>query len=103
MQRSKTATRPDITKDDFNLASGDHLEVGTSHASPCKEHLNPPAPELPPEKIQEFLEAFEIFDKDGDGTISTDELGLVLRSIGQNPTSDELKDLIKMVDKDGDG
>ena len=38
------------------------------------------------QQISELKEAFQLFDRDGDGTISTDELGIVLRSIGQNPT-----------------
>ena len=38
------------------------------------------------EKIDEFKEAFSLFDKDGDGTITTKQLGTVLRSVGQNPT-----------------
>lgn len=42
-----------------------------------------------------------MFDKDGDGTISTEELGVVLRSLGQNPTPDELNDLVEAIDVDG--
>ena len=34
------------------------------------------------QQISELKEAFQLFDRDGDGTISTDELGIVLRSIG---------------------
>ena len=51
--------------------------------------------------ISEFKEAFSLFDKDGDGTITTKELGTVMRSLGQNPTEQELKDMIKEVDTDG--
>lgn len=36
--------------------------------------------------FSEFKEAFSLFDKDGDGTITTKELGTVMRSLGQNPT-----------------
>ena len=51
--------------------------------------------------IAEFQEAFSLFDKDGDGTITTKELGTVMRSLGQNPTEQELQDMIKEVDVDG--
>lgn len=51
----------------------------------------------------EFKEAFEEFDKDGSGTISTKELLPVLRSIGQNPTEDEILNLVIEYDVNGDG
>ena len=49
----------------------------------------------------EFKEAFSLFDKDGDGTISNKELGTVMRSLGQNPSEAELTDMINEVDADG--
>ncbi|KAM3273876.1 hypothetical protein ACQJBY_043195 [Aegilops geniculata] len=59
--------------------------------------------ELSQEQIQEFREAFKLFDKDGDGTITTKELGTVMRSLGQHPTEGELKDMVEEVDADGSG
>ena len=54
-----------------------------------------------PVHFSEFKEAFSLFDKDGDGTITTKELGTVMRSLGQNPTEAELQDMINEVDADG--
>ena len=48
-------------------------------------------------------EVMKKFDKDGDGTITTKELGTVMRSLGQNPTEAELQDMINEVDADGNG
>ena len=58
---------------------------------------------LSPEKIQIYRETFKAFDRNGDGTISTKELGVVMRTLGQNPTEAELSDLIAEIDQDGNG
>jgi calmodulin len=58
---------------------------------------------LTPEQIAEFREAFNIFDKDGDGRITAKELGTVMRSLGQNPSEAELQDMVNEVDIDGNG
>lgn len=54
-----------------------------------------------PNAFTDIKEAFLVFDKDGDGTVSTEELGEVMRSMGQNPTEKELLDMIAEVDVDG--
>ncbi|XP_032114109.1 calmodulin-like protein 3 [Sapajus apella] len=61
------------------------------------------ADQLTEEQITEFKEAFSLFDKDGDGCITTRELGTVMRSLGQNPTEAELQDMMREIDQDGSG
>ncbi|KAL5018743.1 hypothetical protein ScPMuIL_004465 [Solemya velum] len=58
---------------------------------------------LEEEQIAELKEAFYLFDKDDDGTITADELGTVMRSLGQDPTEAELQDMMNEVDADGNG
>lgn len=58
---------------------------------------------LTKEEIAEFREAFSLFDKDGDNTITTKELGTVMRSLGQEPTEQDLSDMIGEVDVNGNG
>uniref|UniRef100_A0A1I7WBV4 Calmodulin n=1 Tax=Heterorhabditis bacteriophora TaxID=37862 RepID=A0A1I7WBV4_HETBA len=41
--------------------------------------------------------------KDGNGSISSKELGVAMRSLGQNPTEQELLDMVNEVDIDGSG
>jgi calmodulin len=61
------------------------------------------ADQLTEEQIAEFNEAFALIDKDGDGTITTKELGTVMRILGQNPTEAELQDMINEIDTDDNG
>ena len=52
--------------------------------------------------VTELQEAFALFDKDGDGTITTRELGTVMRSLGHTPTEVELQDILNEFDAEGD-
>ncbi|GAA6103906.1 troponin C, skeletal muscle [Tachysurus ichikawai] len=58
---------------------------------------------LSEEMITEFKAAFNMFDTDGGGDISTKELGTVMRMLGQNPSREELDAIIEEVDEDGSG
>ena len=53
-------------------------------------------------KYSEFKAAFDIFVTDSeDGTITTKELGKVMRMLGQAPNETELREMIEEVDEDG--
>ena len=51
-------------------------------------------------RIAGFREAFSLCDKDGDGTITKDELRTVLGSLDEYPTEEVLQD---MINEGGDG
>jgi len=48
-------------------------------------------------------DAFSLFDKDGDGTITINELGDVMKSLGLNPSQEELRRMMREVDTDRNG
>eukprot|EP01126_Amoeba_proteus_P002058 TRINITY_DN1064_c0_g1_i1.p1 TRINITY_DN1064_c0_g1~~TRINITY_DN1064_c0_g1_i1.p1 ORF type:complete len:137 (-),score=44.24 TRINITY_DN1064_c0_g1_i1:182-592(-) len=52
---------------------------------------------------EELREAFYMFDKNRDGSISVNELSQVLRNLNQAATDAEINEMIRQVDKDGDG
>jgi len=53
--------------------------------------------------VADLKEAFAIFDTNADGTIEAKELREVMRSLGQNPTSREIREMIGSVDGDDNG
>ncbi len=55
------------------------------------------------EQIEDFREAFSLFDSDGDGAITTKDLAQVMRALGQKPTEAELQQMITDHDADGSG
>ncbi|VDO01724.1 unnamed protein product [Rodentolepis nana] len=59
------------------------------------------ADRLTRKEVEGFREAFNLFDKDGDGSITIEELGSVMRSLGLHPTDEELGDMINEGDIDG--
>ncbi|RDB26625.1 Calmodulin [Hypsizygus marmoreus] len=59
--------------------------------------------QLSEEQIASFKDAFSLFDRDNDGTITTFELGTVMRKLGQDPTDAELQSMINEVDVDRNG
>ena len=53
------------------------------------------------QRLQHFLQAFKLFDMDGDGMITKDELRKLVEKVGGSMTEGEAKGLIHQADKDG--
>ena len=52
---------------------------------------------------EEIREAFRVFDRDGNGYISAAELRHVMTNLGEKLTDDEVDEMIREADIDGDG
>ena len=52
---------------------------------------------------EEIKEAFRVFDKDGNGYISAAELRHVMTNLGEKLTDEEVDEMIREADIDGDG
>ncbi|XP_033764297.1 calmodulin-like [Pecten maximus] len=61
------------------------------------------AGQLTDNQLAEFKDTFKLFDKDGDGTIDSKDIGILIRSLGAAPTQAQLKDMMKDVDPTGHG
>lgn len=55
------------------------------------------------EELGEIREAFRVLDRDGNGFISKQELGMAMRSLGYMPSEVELAIIMQRLDMDGDG
>jgi len=56
-----------------------------------------------PETSEGLKEAFAVFDRDGSGKISSRELKQAMSSLGEKLNDDEIAEMIKEADKNGDG
>lgn len=52
---------------------------------------------------EEIMEAFKVFDKDGNGMISSAEIRHIMSNLGEKLTDEEMDDMIREADIDGDG
>ena len=52
---------------------------------------------------EEFIEAFRVFDRDENGFISADELKNTMTNLGEKMSDEEVMEMIREADFDGDG
>ena len=62
------------------------------------DDLGRPKP-LSGEEIEEFRRAFQMFDSDSSGTISAQELILVMENLNMNPSEKDISGLLKVQKK----
>jgi len=79
------------SRDRYSRNDGDVIKWET------KTVFKPPK-KIPDYALQKAKLMFFQLDRDSSGSIDAEELGLMLRSLGQNPTDEELLELINSVD-----
>ena len=91
------ATKYNVKKQNVNLSTGngtiDFPEFLTMMARKMKDT----------DSEEEIREAFRVFDKDGNGFISAAELRHVMTNLGEKLTDEEVDEMIREADIDGDG
>ena len=78
-----------IDLEEFVDVMRSHLYHGTQDGAPTAD--------------DELREAFAVFDKDGNGMISAEELKSALLNLGEKLDDHEVKAMIAAADKDGNG
>jgi calmodulin len=58
---------------------------------------------IPPEQLDQYKEAFKMFDTNNTGQIGVDQIRKALKKFGQDLTRKEVEDMIKDLDVDGSG
>ena len=68
-------------------------EIGTSNIMSLRSK------ELHPEDIEELWKMFGVFDQDGNGVITANELRTIMSSLGQSTTEAEVMDMVNSIGK----
>ncbi|XP_067113589.1 calcium-binding protein 8 [Osmerus mordax] len=80
------------------LYTGNYLSRSLSETSEAFQLTS-----ISTEELGEIREAFRVLDRDGNGFISKQELGMAMRSLGYMPSEVELAIIMQRLDMDGDG
>ncbi|EFN62276.1 Calmodulin-like protein 3 [Camponotus floridanus] len=97
-----TVTAPSSSINDKPLLSTNILSLPASPKRSSASNVSSSKTPISKSQMKEFREAFRLFDKDGDGTITKEELGRVMRSLGQFARAEELSTMLQEIDIDGE-
>ncbi|XP_042304438.1 myosin light polypeptide 6-like [Sceloporus undulatus] len=89
----KTAAKPAAAKPVAPAAKGKAPETAPAAPQKPKEppiDLSKVVIEFTKEQLEDYKEAFGLFDRVGDGKIQLSQCGDVMRALGQNPTNAEI-------------
>ena len=82
-------------------------EGSTGSMPPMSPHLVAPVTRQraasKTDMVEELQGIFNLFDRDGNGTIDIDELQVLMKKLGYQPKEEKLKEIIKEVDHNSDG
>lgn len=74
-----------------------------SQTSSSSSSSNNPAQSADDDLTQDLVAAFRVFDRDGNGYITRDELKSAMDMIGENVTEYQLNEMLELADADKDG
>ncbi|KAM0961096.1 hypothetical protein ACFX13_020839 [Malus domestica] len=97
----KKKSSPDVAAAHPDVAAT-HPAASAAHPAAASAHSRTPSFHSRAQ-IAELDQVFKKFDVNGDGKISSSELGAIMSSLGQPSSDEELNSMISEVDSDGDG
>ena len=81
----------------FSLLSGNGMIEFPEFVEVLKERLKEA------DITEDIIEAFKVFDIDKNGYITGDEISKIMASLGEVKTREEIQDMIRVADTNGDG
>ncbi len=94
-----------IDNHNFNTTNKFHIVNSTNYVNinPDSFHYKKGDMSIPRMNSNEIKDLFQCFDINSSGSISAQELRFILSEMGESPTDEELDEMIKLADLEGDG
>merc|ERR1719463_552066 len=101
MPSGATSDQPET--DTAEKHQGDHESGLHVHHMGHQGSMQTGGIEMTTQQITEFKETFSLFDKEGSGNITMEELGTAMRALGQDLSDIELEAMVSELDDDSSG